>query len=422
MKPLFIKLLFVSLVFSPAIAHSAQLDDDENYLRIRLKNDFRRADKPSAGTSGRDIYAWTQGGLMDFNTQYYSDFIGVSGGAYYVYKLGARDSWSTRWYLADHDSFGYAIGAVKLKPTDGVKLTIGRFGTDYGYGSLPYRIPLMADNSSRTLPTVSEGALGHFELSDNLELWAMYRTRVFYYVDSAYKGPRNEGIYNSSTGKIDQHRARNFFAGTWHDDSSRYSLGTSYQDDVSTQIQSIFEKKHSFDGNRFLKWELMGFYGKVNGLSKKNSYHDETALVSGRVTYSFSNMKLFTSFEKISHDINGYIVYTDIGYPDSLSIDRNKEDMWSFQFGAQYNFTPNFGVMIAPILTHGYEDQQRTVKLKGLGVLGGVMYNFTDGMLKGLNMYVAADMAREKRPGSTLGDHLDYWDIKTGIQYDFMLK
>ncbi|WP_169781868.1 hypothetical protein, partial [Escherichia coli] len=34
-------------------AYAAQLADDEAGLRIRLKNELRRADKPSAGT-GRD--------------------------------------------------------------------------------------------------------------------------------------------------------------------------------------------------------------------------------------------------------------------------------------------------------------------------------------------------------------------------------
>ncbi|BED22320.1 hypothetical protein VEE46_20880 [Escherichia coli] len=45
-------------------AYAAQLADDEAGLRIRLKNELRRADKPSAG-AGRDIYAWVQGGLLD---------------------------------------------------------------------------------------------------------------------------------------------------------------------------------------------------------------------------------------------------------------------------------------------------------------------------------------------------------------------
>ncbi len=159
-------------------AYAAQLADDEAGLRIRLKNELRRADKPSAG-AGRDIYAWVQGGLLDFNSGYYSNIIGVEGGAYYVYKLGARADMSTRWYLDGDKSFGFALGAVKIKPSENSLLKLGRFGTDYSYGSLPYRIPLMAGSSQRTLPTVSEGALGYWALTPNIDLWGMWRSRVF---------------------------------------------------------------------------------------------------------------------------------------------------------------------------------------------------------------------------------------------------
>ena len=96
-----------------------------------------------------------QGGLLDFNSGYYSNIIGVEGGAYYVYKLGARADMSTRWYLDGDKSFGFALGAVKIKPSENSLLKLGRFGTDYSYGSLPYRIPLMAGSSQRTLRTVS---------------------------------------------------------------------------------------------------------------------------------------------------------------------------------------------------------------------------------------------------------------------------
>ncbi|CRH27703.1 glucuronide uptake porin UidC [Pantoea ananatis] len=410
----------IALLLCPSLLYAAAINDNEDSLRIRLKNDFRRADKPSAGT-GRDIYAWVQGGLIDVNTRYYSDFIGISAGAYYVYKLGAKDGWSTRYYLDGHDSFGVAVGAVKLKPADNLYLTIGRFGTDYGYGSLPYRIPLIADNSSRTIQTISEGVLARFEATENLEFWSMWRKRAFYYVDSA-TGVRDEGVIDSATGKYHPRRGRGYLVGSWHDASSRYSLGASYQQDVSTQVQSIFEKTHTFSNDHTLKWELMGFYGQVEGMSKPLSYHHETALISGRLTYSFDKARLFGAVGKLTHDIDGRIVYTDIGYPDSLSIDRNKENMLSAQFGGQYFFNQNVGVMLGPIITRGYEDKQRNTKINGLGLMGAVMYNVTDGPFKGLNMYVAADRAREKRPGSALGDKLYYWDVKTGVQYDFMLK
>ena len=57
-----------------------------------------------------------QGGLLDFNSGYYSNIIGVEGGAYYVYKLGARADMSTRWYLDGDKSFGFTLGAVKINP------------------------------------------------------------------------------------------------------------------------------------------------------------------------------------------------------------------------------------------------------------------------------------------------------------------
>ena len=311
--------------------------------------------------------------------------------------------------------------AVKLKPAENLRLTLGRFGTDYGYGSLPWRIPLIADNSSRTIQTISEGALAHFEATENLEFWSMWRKRAFYYVDSA-TGVRDEGVINSTTGKYHPHRSRGYLVGSWHDASSRYSLGASYQQDVSTQVQSIVEKTYAFTDDRALKWELMGFYGQVEGMSKPLSYHHETALISGRLTYSFANARLFGAVGKLTHDIDGRIIYTDIGYPDSLSIDRNKEGMLSVQLGGQYFFTPNVGVMLGPILTHGYEDKQRHTRINGVGLMGAILYNVAEGPFKGLNMYIAADRAREKRPGSSLGDRLNYWDVKAGMQYDFMLK
>src|SRR5699024_12544877 len=67
-------------------AYAGQLADDEAGLRIRMKNELRRADKPSAG-AGRDIYAWVQGGLLDFTIGCDAYFILVGVVADYVYLL-----------------------------------------------------------------------------------------------------------------------------------------------------------------------------------------------------------------------------------------------------------------------------------------------------------------------------------------------
>ena len=113
----------------------------------------------------------------------------------------------------------------------------------------------------------------------------MWRSRVFLWTDST-TGIRDEGVYNSQTGKYDKHLARSFLAASWHDDTSRYSLGASVQKDVSNQIQSILEKSIPLDPNYTLKGELLGFYAQLEGLSRNTSQPNETALVSGQLTWN----------------------------------------------------------------------------------------------------------------------------------------
>ncbi len=92
-------------------AYAAQLADE---VGRRIRREKRIAQGPQAECwRGRDIYAW-EGGLLDFNSGYYSNIIGVEGGVYYVYKLGARADMSTRVHL-DGDKSCFALGAVKNK-------------------------------------------------------------------------------------------------------------------------------------------------------------------------------------------------------------------------------------------------------------------------------------------------------------------
>lgn len=96
--------------------------------------------------------------------------------------------------------------------------------------------------------------------------------------------------------------------------------------------------------------------------------------------------------------------------------------MQSWQAGINYNLIPQLTVSLAPVITSGYESSRRDIPVKGPGLLGGINYRVDKGLLNGLNAFIAADIGREKRDGSALGDRLDYRDVKTGIQYDFMLK
>ncbi|EIQ1067161.1 glucuronide uptake porin UidC, partial [Escherichia coli] len=213
-----------------------------------------------------------------------------------------------------------------------------------------------------------------------------------------------------------------FLAASWHDDTSRYSLGASVQKDVSNQIQSILEKSIPLDPNYTLKGELLGFYAQLEGLSRNTSQPNETALVSGQLTWNAPWGSVFGSGGYLRHAMNGAVVDTDIGYPFSLSLDRNREGMQSWQLGVNYRLTPQFTLTFAPIVTRGYESSKRDVRIEGTGILGGMNYRVSEGPLQGMNFFLAADKGREKRDGSALGDRLNYWDVKMSIQYDFMLK
>ncbi len=70
-------------------AYAAQLADDEAGLRIRLKNELRRADKPVLAQEEIFTHGYREDCSISISG-YYSNIIGVEGGAYYVYKLGAR--------------------------------------------------------------------------------------------------------------------------------------------------------------------------------------------------------------------------------------------------------------------------------------------------------------------------------------------
>lgn len=238
--------------------------------------------------------------MLDFNSGYFSNIIGVEGGAYYAYKLGAHADMSTRWYLDGYDSFGLAPGAVKLTPTENTLLKIGRFGTDYGYGSLPWRIPLIASSSLYTRPAVSEGVLGYAALTPNIDVWMMWRSRVFQHTDAS-TGVRDEGDFNSETGKYDIHRSRSFLTASWHNDTGRYSLGASVQEDVSRQVQGIVEQRVPLANGYSLKGELIGFYARLEGLSRSTTQPNETAVVSGQLTWGAPWGSLFASAGYVQH-------------------------------------------------------------------------------------------------------------------------
>ncbi|HAW0915501.1 TPA: glucuronide uptake porin UidC [Escherichia coli] len=408
------------IIFLAVLPLMVSAKKNEDTLRFRLKNEMRRASKPSAGAA-KDIYAWVQGGMIDFSSKYYRDMFSIEFGGYYVYKLGARYSMSTRAYLDGHDSFGFMSAALKIKPTDNIYIKLGRFSTDSDYGSLPYAVPLIDIASNRTLPGMSEGVLFYYNYDNSLDIWGLWRNGVFTSYDSEY-GVRNDGIDSGCPGKkYDIHRPLNMLALSWHNTSGRYSLGGSYQKDDSVQILGELNKKFKIRERDSVKSQLKFFYAELEGFNKEKKRRagepDDTYLLSGQISFNTPDIGAFVSAGYINHAISGTNVDTDRSYVYSLSIDRNKEQMYSFQTGFTYNITPELSVMFAPMMTHGYESSRKDVEIQGACILGAMNYNINNGP----NIFLSADRCREKRDGSRFGDRLNYWDVKLSIRYDIYI-
>lgn len=414
--------IMLSCVACSAMAASGGWFDDELDLNLRLKNDLRRADKPSAG-SAKDIYAWVQGFMAEFDSGWLFDCVGVEGGWFYVAKLAAPEHMSSRWYLDDHASFGYWVGAVKFKVSDVAKLKIGRFITDNAYGSLPYYVPLINANSNRTLPTATQGALLYLHPHKNLDLWAMYREKVFTSTSALQGGFRDEGLYNEASGDYDDQHSRYFFAASVYNDLHRLSAGFSSQHEVGNQYMVTLDNTLLFDGGDKLVSNFRFFganvYGDARNIYDQKNLSPNTQLYSWQLSYITPDFTLYGSVGYLNHETWGSAVDSDLGFPNSWSMDRNHEDMWSYQIGVIKPLGYGFSVLLAPILTDGYESHAKDVKVQGVGITYGITYDAKGGPLDGLKVRLYGDWCTEKRDGSQYGDRLHFWDVKMTIQYDF---
>ena len=175
-------------------------------------------------------------------------------------------------------------------------------------------------------------------------------------------------------------------------------------------------------GGHQLKNTLRYFYADVNDdtweLWQHNGiYSDDTYLISGMHNLALSFGSVFFAWEYIEHATVGPMIDSDIGFPYAWSLDRNLEDMWSFELGLNYQ-VGDFTFSIAPLYTKGYENYSKQVSVEGYDLNLGVFYRPSSGPLKGLTVLLAGDRGFEDRPGSRYGDRLHYWDIKFTAQYD----
>ncbi|MBM7343975.1 glucuronide uptake porin UidC [Pantoea coffeiphila] len=395
---------------------------DEDEIRLRLRNELRRADKPSAG-SGRDIYAWVQGAALEYNSRYFQDRLGVDIGDFYVYKLGARNNWSSRWYLNGTDSFNRYTAALKFKVSEQLYIKAGRMVTDSAYTG-GKDLLIINSSSQRTVPTLSDAVLMQYRVDDELDIYAMYRHGIYTYPDVA-EGVHKTGPVNPETYRHDTLRAQYIAALAWQRQCDNAGLAVSWQEDVAAQVMTKAARciPLAGDGQATIKPEFMAFYARLNGTSAGYDGPDNAWVMSGQLSYIVPRGRLSFGVGKTGNKPNGLSgIDTDLGYPFDLSIDRNHSDMWSVQLGGTLNLPGDTFVGIAPILTHGYEDTRHRVTINGLSTNLLFGYQPQGGLFKGAKALLVLNKAREHRNGSAFGDRLDYYDIKMNLQYDFILK
>lgn len=422
---------------APAIAGVENaLNDTNPYLNqntmghklvLKLKNEYRNAERPSAsGSYGPEVDAWVQYAELNYRSHNLLSWLDVEAAIYTTQKLHADPSKSTRFYLDGHDNFTLVSGSINIKPIDGVELKVGRYGTDYASGNIDYYVPLIERTSVRPTPSISEGALLKVDL-EKFHLYGAYATRYAggYYTDwqdhGTVQGRDSEG--NPIIDKIPKFN----IAGVWDNKAAtgtELSVGVSYQNDHSTQYMFNAQQVYIDNTNAFWKAELRGLYAQLEGYTKDlnaslmGDGYDDTALLSGQLTYNKDRLTLIGSAGKVGTKLNSITaVDTDLGFSFDQSIDRNHHDMFACQMGTFYQMTPTLQTGIAIVKTDGYEDQTKAVEIDGIGA-NLLITHKPQGAFEGLRTTLILNKAKEYRTGSALGDELDYYDIKLTFHYD----
>ena len=386
----------------------------DSSLNMRLINEYRNADKPSAAPpNGPKVDAWTQGVMFDFKSGKVADVVGVESNLYRVQKLSADPDKSTRWYLDGHDSFNLAGVAAVLDFAPAAQFKVGRFGTDAGYGSLKYPVPLIHSASQRVMPTMAEGVLWQGDF-DELHLYAMYAR--------AYSGGFITDWTDEYAYDLDKTPRYNL-AGVWDSGALQLMLGAQHQQDTLNQYMTRGSYTWGVGDNAKMKAEGLGLYARTTGaasdiLSAKGL--DDTYLVTAKLSYIFDKSTLFASVGQTGDKLpnRSLRLDTDYTFPFDLSIDRNLQDMLSLQAGVNYNILPTTTLGVALLATDGYEDYTKAVAVEGKSVNFSAMHMVNSGPLKGFKAMAILNKAKEYREGSALGDTLNYYDVKLRFSYD----
>lgn len=412
----FAKKSILAITFAGAVSTAVQANFiDDSTLDVQLRNEFRDAERPSAsGAYGPQINAWVQGFLFDFSSGKINDIISIDAALYNVQKISADDDKSSRFYLDGHESYTIGGASINLDLAKWAQFKVGRFGTDYLYGSLDHFVPLIDNSSNRTEPTMAEGVLWRGDFANDIYLYGMYSTK-------------EAGRYKkqwTDTGLLftDEEKPVYNLAALWQTETSNVKIGWQGMDEHADQLQVEAGHTWKMPDDSTVRLESRFYYAKTKGLTKAHSLdktgEDDTYVASAMGYWMKDDWTFSAAMGKAGNKLDGSVdIDTDVGYVFDLSIDRNGQDMFSWQVGAMYALTPSLKIGAAVTLTDGYESHTKTVEQEGLGGTIMMFHNVKEGRLKGLSTSIVYSVAKEDRVGSSKGDELDYNDLMVKIHY-----
>lgn len=400
----------------------------DSHLSVRLRNEYRNAERPSAsdGVLGPKIDAWVQGALVDYSSGQWADTISIQAGSHRIQKLSANPHKSTRFYLDGHDSFDLNYASLNLHLAPWARFKIGRFITDYSYGSLEYQVPLINVRSQRTIPSMNEGVLYRGDFG-NFHLYGMYSRKYAggYFQKWTDEGYNKRSWLNSKGDKYEstvEKRPSYVIAGVWDNHINQLSLGAGYQRDLSWQLKGRASHKWSTANQWHNKTEFLGFYAKSIGRSVGLNPRDHTYVLTGQVAWHKNRVTYLTSVGFVESIMSANRdIDTDITFPFDLSISRNNYDTYSAEVATFYNLTRQFTIGAAVVGTHGYEDANHDVSIRGFAGNLILAHQIREGKLKGLKTVLMFNKGEEHRPGSRLGTTVKYYDIKLTMHYKLNL-
>lgn len=423
----------IALALSNSAIASESVNEFDQSLTLKLHNELRLADRPSACGDGDydsngnpnttpidrdcqsgDVKAWVQGAMLDYETDNLLSWLDVQAFGYTVQKLWSPDDATSRFYLDGSDSFYLAGGSLNLKPIDGMVIKIGRWGNDAAYGTFDHVVPLLEYSSVRTMPSMKEGALFRYS-SDNSNVYAAVTTKTAGGYSTAWTDER--------LGHNNEKSEKYFAAYVYDDPMKHFALGVSYQNDHSVQTQINTDYAWTMEDGSFVKVDGRLFNANLVGETKDVATDglDSAYVASALITYVQDKAFMNAGIGQVGDRLDGFtLVDTDIGFPFDMSISRNYQDTTSWSMGAGYNFNENWTTILSLVKTDGALNHKETTDVDGIGANLIIAHKFTEGGFKGLKTQLILNKAQEERRG-VVNENLDYYDINLDIRYTFNL-